>query len=118
MDTMRVLGQDVNAENHNGETPLHQASLEGCHIAIDWLLANGADVEKTTTYGETPLHFACRAGQREAVLRLLEAGASLDIEVRGDSQTLTALLSLLADLGGLWYAHEGFRARKCHTRGH
>lgn len=82
LSTMRSLGQDIDVQNLNGETPLHQAALEGCLIAIRWLLASGAEVDKKTCYGETPLHFACRASQRETVLLLLEAGASLDIEVR------------------------------------
>ena len=82
LSTMRSLGQDIDVQNQNGETPLHQAALEGCLIAIRWLLASGAEVDKKTCYGETPLHFACRVSQRETVLLLLEAGASLDIEVR------------------------------------
>ena len=78
---MKDLGQNIDVENENGETPLHQACLEGCVVAIQWLLKQSAQIDKTTRYGETPLHFACRSGHKEAVLLLLEAGADLEVEV-------------------------------------
>ena len=75
------LGQNINVENENGETALHQAAFYGSEVALDWLLKQKAIVDKTTKYGETPLHFGCRAGHKQSVLMLLEAGASLEVEV-------------------------------------
>ena len=81
LDTMRDLGQDINVENNDGESPLHQAALVGCMVAIKWLLQSKAEIDKKTKFGETPLHFACRSGQKEIVVLLLEAGADIEVEV-------------------------------------
>lgn len=81
LDSMRDLGQNIDVENNDGETPLHQAALAACMVAIKWLLQAKAGIDKKTKFGETPLHFACRSGQKEAVVLLLEAGADINVEV-------------------------------------
>ena len=71
----------VNIKNQNGETPLHQACLEGSYVTVKWLLDNGADVCAVTKHRETPFHFACRSGNKDAVSLLLKAGADPDADV-------------------------------------
>ena len=39
----------VNLQNHNGETPLHEACRHGRICSIDWLLENGAKVNLSNT---------------------------------------------------------------------
>jgi uncharacterized protein len=82
MALMLELGQDVNVQNKSGETPLHQASLEGRTYAIDWLLKNGANPHLTNKYSETPLHFACRSGVETGVSLLLEFQADPNAHVQ------------------------------------
>ena len=46
-----ALGQDVNAVNSLGETPLHFAAKSGNKTACEFLLENGANRSATTNQG-------------------------------------------------------------------
>ena len=58
-------GEDVNAKNKYGNTPLHIAAKEGKMETIELLIAEGADVNlKTKKVGWTPLHSAASDGHK------------------------------------------------------
>jgi len=85
----RVLlenGAHVDAENDQGETPLHLVSRgkydsqeHGVGIAL-LLLAHGVDVDARTKDEWTPLHSAAFNGRPEIVRALLDQGANANAE--------------------------------------
>lgn len=79
-------GEDVDARDRGGATPLHLAAGEPAAVAA--LLKGGADANAADDRGSTSLHYAARANSTESVRMLLEAGA--DAEAR-DETGATAL---------------------------
>lgn len=82
-------GCNVNAQNYNGEAPLHKAIFNNSVrlIMVDLLIKNGADVNIGTSSGETALHYAVRMGRDDLVSVLLKAGA--DINIQGGKEKKT-----------------------------
>ncbi len=68
-------GADVNARQHGGFTPLHQAAAAGDCKNIEQLLAQGADPNAKSDEGKTALDFARDRGKPEAERLLREAAA-------------------------------------------
>ena len=67
---------DVNAQNPEGATPLHDAALAGQTAVAVALLEHGARIDaRDTESGATPLHRAASWGRREMVELLLSKGA-------------------------------------------
>jgi ankyrin repeat protein len=74
-------GADVNAQNADGQTPLHRVS-HGTgmsdfrrsinHHVVQLLLERGADLNALDNDGETSLHSACFHGQIEVALALVD----------------------------------------------
>ena len=52
------LGNDINAANAAGETPLHAAALAGLNSVVQYLVDHGASLTAKTKNGKTPLEFA------------------------------------------------------------
>ena len=48
-------GADVNISDHMGETPLHDAMIQGHIPVVEALLTHKASVNAKSQYGETPL---------------------------------------------------------------
>lgn len=42
------MGADVNAQNTEGKTPLHEAIYKGNYAIVEYLLRNGANVHLKT----------------------------------------------------------------------
>jgi cytohesin len=57
-----------------GDTPLHQASCDGCKELVDLLISNGADVNAKNKYGSAPLDWATKYKQTEIVAILRKHG--------------------------------------------
>eukprot|EP01130_Rhizamoeba_saxonica_P011150 TRINITY_DN4615_c0_g1_i2.p1 TRINITY_DN4615_c0_g1~~TRINITY_DN4615_c0_g1_i2.p1 ORF type:complete len:368 (+),score=63.49 TRINITY_DN4615_c0_g1_i2:35-1138(+) len=72
-------GVNINAQNFNGETPLHNACWKGNHTIVKSLLLYGVDINLQNDHGETPLHWAARNGSERIVRMLLNAGGRPDI---------------------------------------
>jgi ankyrin repeat protein len=79
-----ALGGNVNYQNPNGRTALHQASLIdqlGDHMdIINALLDRRADVNCQDICESTPLHFAVHRGNLDAVKTLLDRGADANCQ--------------------------------------
>ncbi len=52
---MYRCGDDVNAQNNNGDTPLHRACHCGYDNVVAMLMAAGADKSMVNMYGQTPV---------------------------------------------------------------
>ena len=53
-----VLGADVNARDHEGNTALHDAAARGDNAMIEYLVSKGADVKAVNRAGETTADMA------------------------------------------------------------
>ena len=71
-------GEDVNAADENGSTPLFIAARDGDTARVRWLAERGADVDKADNDGRTPLYVAAEEGHTKAVRTLLACGAEVD----------------------------------------
>lgn len=84
-------GDDPDAAQPDGMTPLHWAVRHGHVDMVAKLLAAGVDPDAATYYGVTPLEIACELGEAAVVRRLLAAGADVDKPgSTGDPVLLTA----------------------------
>jgi serine/threonine-protein phosphatase 6 regulatory ankyrin repeat subunit B len=70
---MRV---DVNAKDHNGNTPLHTASRRGNSFAVRTLLQKGAKIDDVDNPGHSAIHYAAYNGFVRVVDLLIELGAN------------------------------------------
>ena len=72
---IQQLKSPVNAKGNGGETPLHNAALNGQKSMIELLLRNGADVNARERANLTPLHLACSRGFLSVAKVLVESQA-------------------------------------------
>jgi uncharacterized protein len=76
--TVLVDGEDVDAPEEDGLTPLMEAVLTEQPEAMAVLLDHGADVNRQDAEGWTALHYAARDYVLDAAKLLLERGARVD----------------------------------------
>ena len=60
----------LNAEDENGYTPIHLASLYNCYDMVRFLIDAGCDLNKPDKFGWSALHFAA-SGRNENLFKLL-----------------------------------------------
>jgi ankyrin repeat protein len=70
---------DTNAEDENGETPLHYAAAENNYKTVNLLSKAQADINKKNKNGETALHVASKLGNLKTV-NLLVTKSSCNLE--------------------------------------
>mgnify|MGYP001261262171 CR=1 FL=1 len=63
---------DVNVENGDGDTPIHEAARNGSLQCVELLLDHGADVNAQNGCGDTPIHEATENMQTGCLQCLLE----------------------------------------------
>lgn len=56
---------DLNAQDAEGNTPLHLALESGQEVVSMLLMQHGADVTASNSFGRTPLHFAALQGMEQ-----------------------------------------------------
>ncbi|CAK1583850.1 unnamed protein product [Parnassius mnemosyne] len=95
---MLDMGADVNAQNCEGKTALHDAIIKGNITIIEFLLKNGASVHLKTRCGESPLLTAVKQDDAAVIKLLLQCGAHL---ASVDSKSVTAMMSLAARNGNV-----------------
>lgn len=105
-----LSGAQVNAQNLDGDTPLHfvtsrcEPSSEGMFIAgcdcadarsrtFGVLLLRGAEARIINNRGETPLHLAAWGGDLEAINVLANHSAIDDLTAKGASALMLAVLN-------------------------
>jgi len=70
---------DVNSEDENGSSLLHDAAFNGHVNVMEFLIDHGADVEAENAIGKTPLFMLATMGHTEAMRWLVnEKGASVE----------------------------------------
>ena len=89
-----IAGEDINARNKAGNTPLHYACERGHTEIVNLLLNNGADVNARNNGGHTPLHWACWRAYAVAARLLLEKGADPGVKNISGIVPLEHILSL------------------------
>lgn len=71
-------GADVEANDDEGQTPLHFFAAHSEPESLELLVRAGADVDALTIDGFSPLHFAARHAKTRSVETLLSLGASVE----------------------------------------
>jgi len=71
---------DVNKQNTEKNTALHEASFKGSKELVDRLLTAGADVNRQNGAGKAPLHRAVSANHLGVVKSLLDNGAEVNLQ--------------------------------------
>jgi len=87
-----LRGEDVNAQNPRGYTPLMGAAWNGHMEVVDLLVHHGANLDLDDDDGETALIWAAIRGQDNVVEYLIGKGASLNRQdLRGNTAIIWAL---------------------------
>jgi hypothetical protein len=73
-------GADVNAQDLNGDTPLHHAARYNCRKIAELLVSQKANVDAKNSYGDTPLHLAVEWRNKDFAYYLVRLGANSNIE--------------------------------------
>jgi len=71
---------DVNKQNNEKNSALHEAAFKGSKELVDFLIAARADVHKQNSSGKTPLHRAISGDHLGVAKSLLGNGASINIQ--------------------------------------
>lgn len=76
---LAAVGADLEAADHEGNTPLHVAAANGHTEAIELLLSLGANIEATNYLGNTPLQIAAGDNDVDVVVMLIAKGANINV---------------------------------------
>jgi serpin B len=78
--TLLAKGDDVDARDERGRTPLHEAASEASTAVAQLLIGNGADVSARDEDGQTPLHEAIYEAPVSFIQLLLSHGADVNVK--------------------------------------
>ena len=93
LDTVRTLikeGADINARNHDGETPLHVAVHSGDEEVVNLLISLKVNLEIVNNKGLTPLQLADSLNKIQIIELLINQGADVNV-IDNDGNTLLHL---------------------------
>ncbi|CAH0756553.1 unnamed protein product [Diatraea saccharalis] len=99
---MLDMGADVNAQNSEGKTPLHEAILSGNKSIVEYMLKNGANVHLKTKCGEPPLLTAVHQDDPSMIELLIKCGAHISTV---EAKSIAEMLSLSARTGAVNKLH-------------
>jgi ankyrin repeat protein len=86
-------GDDLNAQDRDGRTPLFQSIVDGNVAIVSHLIQAGANVNAQDRALRTPLHFAAQENRVGLAELLLKHGAQVDAQdVYGNTPLSTAVL--------------------------
>jgi hypothetical protein len=85
-------GANVNAQDINGNTPLHYAAYYDSRKIAELLVSHKAYIDARNFYGDTPLHFAVRQRDRALANYLIHLGADSNIRNGRGETPLEVLL--------------------------
>jgi len=72
-------GDEVNAKDYVGDTPLHRAAAGNTQVEVfQYLVSQGADVNAKDNTGWTPLHYAATNSNVEVLKYLVSQGADVN----------------------------------------
>jgi len=71
---------DVNKQNNEKNTALHEAAFKGSKELVDLLIAAHADVRKQNSQGKSPLHRAVSGNHLGVAKSLLDNGAAINLQ--------------------------------------
>jgi len=84
MDVIRCLVAhptiDVNKQNNEKSTALHEAAFKGNKELVDLLIGAKADVKVQNSSGKTPLHRAISGNHLGVAKSLLDHGANINVQ--------------------------------------
>lgn len=92
-----AAGEDVNAADADGTSPLHWAVYYEHVELVNRLLAAGAEVDAKNDYGSSPISEAAISGNAEIVRSLLEAGADPEL-ANADGETALMIVARSANV--------------------
>ena len=81
-------GENINARDEDGTTPLHEASFRGSTEVVGLLLESGANINARAKDGTTLLHKASSGGSLEVARLLLERGANINARAKDGTTPL------------------------------
>lgn len=99
---------DLNAEDEDGQTPMHYAAWAGLASVVPFLVKRGGNVNAQSKSGDTPLNLAVRKQHIQCVQALLANGAGqqrdgyspfVDAYYFGNTILINLLKTHLGDLG-------------------
>ncbi|ELT88636.1 hypothetical protein CAPTEDRAFT_47865, partial [Capitella teleta] len=77
VEALVTNGANVDTSDHDGDTPLHMASIRKHPSIVNYLLENGADPNAINNEGNTPYHYAIWNEQKQLADSLLKYGADV-----------------------------------------
>ncbi|RYP68710.1 hypothetical protein DL771_006511 [Monosporascus sp. 5C6A] len=89
------MGTNIEADDHDGRTPLHRAAEMGREADVRALVHLGADKDAKDRYGKTPLYIAAENGHKAIVRTLVE----LETDKEAKNRYMKTLLHLAAKTG-------------------
>ncbi|RSL66374.1 hypothetical protein CEP53_003414 [Fusarium sp. AF-6] len=97
IQAVEALGDDVNAQDDCGWSPLHAAILSGRGHVVSTLCQLSADMESRDFKGRTPLLLACAERKWETIRELIDIGAKVHAADSDDMTPLHYLASKVDD---------------------
>lgn len=82
VDLLIELGSNINSQDHEGNSPLHYATISGNVNALNKLIATRANLNIVNIAGNTPLMQSVISYSKEATAILLASGADTQIRNR------------------------------------
>lgn len=102
-------GEDIEAWDDDGRTPLFLAAFNGHKAVLAELLRNGAQVNARDADEKTPLHYAAQEYQLDVIELLVRGGALVDAQDKDGNTPLSeavyysrgrgAMITLLLKMG-------------------
>lgn len=76
LNIIKSKGASLNIAANRGIAPIHEATLRGNILAVQWLIDQGAKLNNITEIGFTPLHFAVQSKTIDVVKLLVNHNAN------------------------------------------